>query len=112
MPITDHKSSAPVGKQSFIKRFFLGLKSGQASKNVISFRYVYWVDDSWFIGFLADYSDYWTQGATLEELKENLTDIYNQVNDPEAFPSGSVHNELSLDDVPEDHKTDELLIEM
>lgn len=99
MPITDHKPSAPVNrtdKQSFIKRFI----------------YVYWIDDSWFIGFLADYSDYWTQGATLEELKENLTDIYNQVNDPEAFPSGSVHNELSLDDVPENHKTDELLIEM
>ena len=49
---------------------------------------------------------------TLEELKENLTDIYNQVNDPEAFPSGSVHNELSLGDVPENHKTDELLIEV
>ena len=48
MSITDHKPSAPVGKQSFIKRFFLGLKSGQASKNAISFRYVYWVDDSWF----------------------------------------------------------------
>ncbi len=31
-------------------------------KNAISFRYVYWIDDSWFIGFLADYSDYWTQG--------------------------------------------------
>ncbi len=108
MPITDHKPSAPVnrtGKQSFIK-------SGPTSKNATSFRYVYWIDDSWFIGFLADYSDYWTQGATLEELKENLTDIYNQVNDPEAFPSGSVHNELSLDDVPENHKTDELLIEM
>ena len=91
MPITDHKPSAPVDRTGKLP-------------------YVYWIDDSWFIGFLADYSDYWTQGATLEELKENLTDIYNQVNDPEAFPSGSVHNELSLDDVPKNHKTDELLM--
>ena len=23
-------------------------------------KYVYWVSDSWYLGYLVDYSDYWT----------------------------------------------------
>jgi len=43
-------------------------------------KYVYWQDDDLWIGYLAEYPDYMTQGKTLDELKENLKDIYNELN--------------------------------
>ncbi len=42
-------------------------------------RYVYWQDEDMWIGYLEEYPDYWTQGKTLEELKENLKDIYQDL---------------------------------
>jgi len=35
-----------------------------------------WKDGSQWLGYLEDYPDYMTQGETLDELKENLKDIY------------------------------------
>ena len=37
---------------------------------------VVWEEDGGWLGYLQDYPDYWTQGDTLDELKENLADIY------------------------------------
>lgn len=37
---------------------------------------VYWQDDEAWLGYLQDYPDYWTQGETLEDLKEYLRDLY------------------------------------
>jgi predicted RNase H-like HicB family nuclease len=39
-------------------------------------RYVYWQDDKMWLGYLDEFPDYMTQGETLEELQENLKDIY------------------------------------
>jgi len=39
-------------------------------------KYVYWQDGTWWLGYLDEYPDYQTQGSTLEELLENLKDIY------------------------------------
>ena len=36
-------------------------------------------DDMW-VGWLEEYPDYRSQGETLDELKENLKDIYNDLN--------------------------------
>jgi predicted RNase H-like HicB family nuclease len=38
-------------------------------------KYVYWQDDDMWLGYLEDYSDYMTQGETIEELQDNLKDI-------------------------------------
>ena len=39
-------------------------------------KYVYWqVEDMW-LGYLDEYPDYMSQGKTLDELKENLRDIF------------------------------------
>jgi predicted RNase H-like HicB family nuclease len=38
-------------------------------------RYVFWQDYGVWLGHLEDYPDYMTQGATHEELQENLRDI-------------------------------------
>ena len=37
---------------------------------------VYWEDDSSWIGYLAEFPDYWTQGETLEDLQSHLRDLY------------------------------------
>lgn len=42
-------------------------------------KYVYWEEDNMWIGYFEEYPDYMTQGATLEELKENLKDIYKEL---------------------------------
>jgi hypothetical protein len=39
-------------------------------------KYVYWQDDDMWLGYLEDYPDYMTQGETIEELQDNLKDIY------------------------------------
>jgi hypothetical protein len=42
-------------------------------------RFVYRQDEDMWLGYLEDYPDYMTQGKTLEELEENLRDIYNEL---------------------------------
>ena len=44
-------------------------------------KFVHWQEENMWIGYLEDYPDYRTQGANLEELKENLTDIYKDISD-------------------------------
>lgn len=39
-------------------------------------KFVYYQEDDMWIGWLEEYPDYRTQGETLEDLKENLRDIY------------------------------------
>ncbi len=38
-------------------------------------QFVYWQEDDMWLGYLQDYPDCWTQGMSLEELRENLLDI-------------------------------------
>jgi predicted RNase H-like HicB family nuclease len=39
-------------------------------------KYIFWKDGNEWLGYLEEYPDYMTQGKTLEELKENLKDIF------------------------------------
>jgi predicted RNase H-like HicB family nuclease len=39
-------------------------------------RYIYWQDDDMWLGYMEEFPDYMTQGESLEELQENLKDIY------------------------------------
>jgi len=38
--------------------------------------YTYWQDGNFFVGFLNDYPDDSTQGTSLAELEEALTEVY------------------------------------
>ncbi len=38
-----------------------------------------WEEDGMWLGYLEEYADYWTQGETIEELKDNLRDIYHEL---------------------------------
>ena len=42
-------------------------------------KFVYWEEDGGWLGYLQDYPDYWTQGETLEDLKEHLKDLYQDM---------------------------------
>jgi len=42
-------------------------------------RYVYWQDEGMWLGHLEEYPDYMTQGQTVEELQENLKDLYEEL---------------------------------
>ncbi len=43
-------------------------------------KFVYYQEEDMWIGWLDEYPDYRTQGETLEELQENLRDIYEEIN--------------------------------
>ncbi len=36
---------------------------------------VVWEEEGAWLGYLQEYPDYWTQGNTLEELKDHLRDL-------------------------------------
>jgi len=42
-----------------------------------NFTLEYWEDDGWFVGRLLEVPGAFSQGETLDELKENISDAYN-----------------------------------
>lgn len=42
-------------------------------------KFVYYQEDGMFVGWLEEFPDYRSQGETLDELKENLKDIYEDL---------------------------------
>jgi hypothetical protein len=38
-----------------------------------------WEDDGAWLGYLEDFPDYWTQGESLDDLKEHLRDLYRDL---------------------------------
>ena len=43
-------------------------------------KFIYYQEDEMWVGWLEEYPDYKSQGTTLDELKENLKDIYKDLN--------------------------------
>lgn len=41
--------------------------------------FTYWEEDGYWIGYLNEFPDYKTQGKSLDELKDNLIDIYQDL---------------------------------
>ncbi len=56
------------------RREFQGYNIGMETK-----RFIYYEEDGYFIGWLEDYPDYRTQGRTMEELREHLVEIFNEL---------------------------------
>jgi predicted RNase H-like HicB family nuclease len=42
-------------------------------------RYIYWQDEDMWLGYIEEFPDYMTQGENLEELQENLKDLYDDL---------------------------------
>jgi predicted RNase H-like HicB family nuclease len=53
-------------------------------------KYLYYQEDNMFIGWLDEFPDYKTQGATLDELMVNLKDMY------EELTGGSIPNDIHV----------------
>jgi predicted RNase H-like HicB family nuclease len=59
-------------------------------------RFTYWKeDDGKYLGYLNDYPEHWTQGETLEDLKEHLRDLY-QTFSRDEIPGIKKEEELEL----------------
>ena len=59
----------------------------------------YWIDDKWYVGKLKEVPGVFSQGATLQELEENIQDAYRMVmsEQEEYEPSFEIKSkELSL----------------
>ena len=64
-----------------------------------TFTLEYWIDDGWYVGRLKEVPDVFSQGASLQELEENIEDAFRMVigEKEEYIPSGEVkHKELSF----------------
>jgi len=46
---------------------------------MVSLRFTFWKGEKFFVGFLNEYPDYWTQGETVEDLKALLADLYRDL---------------------------------
>jgi predicted RNase H-like HicB family nuclease len=42
-------------------------------------RYVYWQENNQWLGYLEEFPDYWTQGETVDDLKEHLRDLFEDL---------------------------------
>jgi predicted RNase H-like HicB family nuclease len=58
-------------------------------------KYLHWEEDGAFIGYFLEYPDYWTQGTTLDDLREHLRDLFD---------------DLTSGQIPGIRKVDELVV--
>jgi predicted RNase H-like HicB family nuclease len=56
-------------------------------------KFVYYQENDIWVGWLEEYPDYRSMGTTLDELKENLKDIYTELSSGE-IPHIRRHGEL------------------
>jgi hypothetical protein len=71
------------------------LPDGREDSTMQTVKFVYWEEDDAWIGHLQDYPDYWTQGETLDDLKEHLKDL---------------HRDLTCGNLPGIRKVDDLIV--
>lgn len=60
---------------------------------------VVWKEGDAWLGYLQEYPDCWTQGDSLDDLKEHLLDIRADLLDIEIVRHGADDNEQRADDV-------------
>ena len=58
-------------------------------------KYTFWQDGDFFLGFLNDYPDYWTQGTSKEDLLESLKDLLTDLESGE-IPSVRKVEEMTV----------------
>lgn len=63
--------------------------------NLEKTKYVFWQEDQEWLGYLAEFPDYITQGISLEDLKEHLVDLYKDLTSG-AIPSVRRVGELDV----------------
>ena len=51
----------------------------EEDKRVKTLKIVVWQEADGWLGYFQDYPDYWSQGESLDDLKEHLTDLYKDL---------------------------------
>jgi hypothetical protein len=41
--------------------------------------YIFWEEDGFWLGYLQEFPDYWTQGMSREDLEAHLRDLYTDL---------------------------------
>ena len=63
-------SFAEIGFSPYCSKF--------GNLKVMKAQFTFWKErDGRYLGYLNDYPDHWTQGESLEDLKEQLKDLYH-----------------------------------
>lgn len=57
----------------------------------------YWLDDTWYVGKLREVPGVFSQGATLEELIENIQDAYQMLLSTETTSSSAGHQRMEIE---------------
>lgn len=52
-----------------------------------NFTLEYWIDDDWYVGRLREVPGVFSQGESIEELKENIRDAYRMVMEEVGSPA-------------------------
>ncbi len=55
---------------------------------------VYWEDDGWMVGKIKEIPGVFSQGETLDELLENISDAYRLMMEDEATEVRADHREM------------------
>lgn len=53
--------------------------SDQSASLAQTTKIVYWEEECTWLGYLQDYPDYWTQGCSLDDLRDHLRDLYKDI---------------------------------
>jgi predicted RNase H-like HicB family nuclease len=65
------------------------LDSRYGTEKFMKINIVYKEEQGWFVGHIQEYPDYESQGKTLEELRDNLIEVYDDIRKglvPDAEP--------------------------
>jgi len=60
---------------------------------MLKVRFVHWQERNHWLGYLEDFPDYWSQGDSLEDLREHLLDLYRELT------SGAIPGVRKLDEL-------------
>ena len=57
----------------------------------------YWQDGKWYVGRLVEVPGVFSQGATLEELRENIQEVYDLLITRERVPAPPAARQVSME---------------
>ncbi len=62
-----------------------------------NFTLEYWVDDGWYVGRLREVPGVFSQGESIEELKENIRDAYRMVMEEVDIPAYPEYSTMEIE---------------
>jgi predicted RNase H-like HicB family nuclease len=62
-----------------------------------NFTLEYWIDDDWYVGRLREVPGVFSQGESIEELKENIRDAYRMVMEETQIPAHPESNTMEIE---------------